>query len=252
MHLPSRLSSSTLGDLLGQLHRHRTSGQLELSELPSARRRSVTGREHRIHLEDGFVYAVDTGFPVRPLGELLWRRGLVGPEAIGRLLSRIGAGDRRAAGEILVAEGLIDARTVTLALRAQLRERMDALYEQIEDAFIRFHPPRPAFFPSRRSGPLLPTDFLHGRPRARDRRSATPRPAAPRPVPARPRDDARAQALRTLGLTGEPALADIRRAFRRLASELHPDCYPNAPADEQRRRLHRFAEISGAYHLLVG
>jgi hypothetical protein len=33
MHLPGRLSSSTLGDLLGSLHRERISGVVELREL---------------------------------------------------------------------------------------------------------------------------------------------------------------------------------------------------------------------------
>jgi DnaJ-domain-containing protein 1 len=50
MHLPGRLSRTTLGDLLGRLHRSHASGALELR---------ARGRRHRIHLERGAVIAVD-------------------------------------------------------------------------------------------------------------------------------------------------------------------------------------------------
>ena len=50
MHLPGRLSRTTLGDLLGRLHRSYSTGALELV---------ARGRRHRIHLERGAVIAVD-------------------------------------------------------------------------------------------------------------------------------------------------------------------------------------------------
>ena len=50
MHLPGRLSRTTLGDLLGRLHRSCSTGALELA---------ARGRRHRIHLERGAVIAVD-------------------------------------------------------------------------------------------------------------------------------------------------------------------------------------------------
>jgi curved DNA-binding protein CbpA len=51
-----------------------------------------------------------------------------------------------------------------------------------------------------------------------------------------------------LGVSRGAGLADVRRAFRRLASALHPDRAP--PGDEERLAA-RFAELSAAYHLLV-
>jgi hypothetical protein len=50
MQLPGRLSRTTLGDLLGRLHRSCATGALELS---------ARGRRHRVHLERGAVIAVD-------------------------------------------------------------------------------------------------------------------------------------------------------------------------------------------------
>src|SRR5262245_19721542 len=60
MHLPGRLSASTLGDLLGALHRDRVTGLLELSEVRRPLGRSVPGRVHRIHLRDGLIAAVES------------------------------------------------------------------------------------------------------------------------------------------------------------------------------------------------
>jgi DnaJ-class molecular chaperone len=43
----------------------------------------------------------------------------------------------------------------------------------------------------------------------------------------------------------------IQKAFRRLASSVHPDRFPNADAAQRARLLSRFAELSAAYHTLV-
>jgi curved DNA-binding protein CbpA len=43
----------------------------------------------------------------------------------------------------------------------------------------------------------------------------------------------------------------IRRAFKRLAMELHPDRHGTSPEDIRARNAARFAEASAAYHLLV-
>jgi hypothetical protein len=64
MHLPGRLSATTLGDLLGALFRDGVSGLLELREVRGPRGLSVPGRVHRIHLRGGLVAAVDT--PLSP------------------------------------------------------------------------------------------------------------------------------------------------------------------------------------------
>lgn len=53
--LPRRLCATTLGDLLGNLHRGRVTGTLELTEV-----RGVTaGRAHKIHLREGLVVGVE-------------------------------------------------------------------------------------------------------------------------------------------------------------------------------------------------
>jgi DnaJ-domain-containing protein 1 len=249
MQLPGRLSSSTLGDLLGALHRDGVTGLLELSEIRGPRGLSVPGRIHRIHLRGGLVIAVDTPLAVPRVGEILRRDGLASADVMRRLGLAIQAGDRRAAGEILAAEGLLAVEAVRVALTTQLRERLDALFE-LEDASIAFRTARP--LPGVRVAPLGPRDFLFGRPRARDRaHEETPPPrSGVRPV-APAADDPRSRALRMLGVDGEAAVSEVRRAFRRLAGALHPDRAAGSSADEQRHISARFAELSAAYHLLV-
>src|SRR5512132_1515723 len=167
MQLPGRLSASTLGDLLGALHRERTSGRLELAEIRGPVGRSVAGRIHRIHLVSGLVTTVETELPVPPLGEILKRRGAFDAAALSRLLRRIDAGDPRTTGEILVTERLARVDAVRAGLEQQLRQRLDALFE-IEDARVAFRTARPSGRELWSARPLAPGDFLHGRPRRRD------------------------------------------------------------------------------------
>jgi len=271
MQLPGRLGASTLGDLLGALHRESITGQLELLELKGPRGTGVPGRRHRIHLCRGLITGVETELQVAPIGEILRREGLVSPVALVRALRRIQAGDRRAAGEILVADGFARPEFIRAGLRKQLKQRVDALFT-LDDAAIAFHTARPFESASARPGPLWPSEFLHGRPRARDRAAGPPssgprsaprpteRPVAqadPEPPPRRsqvgaaPIEDERSQARRLLGLSEGAGPADVRRAFRKLAAELHPDRVATAPPLVQRRNAARFARISAAYHLLV-
>lgn len=185
MILPSRLSATTLGDLLGRLYRQRTSGTLELSELfapPGA-----LSARHRIHLLNGLVSGVETTLTAPPLGELLRREGFLAEHSYRSLLRRIGDGDPRPAGEILIADRMVDAPTVDAALRVQLRMKLDALFE-LADAAVKFYSARPTRFMARRVQPLEPRDFLLGRPRARDRVPESEirprsRPVTPRPAP---------------------------------------------------------------------
>jgi DnaJ-domain-containing protein 1 len=272
MLLPGRLSASTLGDLLGALHRERTSGRLELAEIHGPFGHRVPGRIHRIHLVSGLVTTVETDLPVPPLGEILKRRGALDAAALSRLLHRINAGDRRATGEILVTERLARVDAVRAGLEQQLRQRIDALFD-IEDARIAFRTSRPTGSEIWSARPLAPGDFLHGRPRHRDSappsgRSASPFPGArsapandderapprsgPRvtptpPPPPTPRD----HALALLGLPPRAEAADVRKAFRRLAGRLHPDRFESASLEERKRQAAQFARISAAYHLLV-
>jgi DnaJ-domain-containing protein 1 len=260
MLLPGRLSASTLGDLLGALHRERTSGRLELIEIRGPQGRSVPGRAHRIHLASGFVTAVDTELPVPPLGEILKRKGTLDSALLVTLLRRLDAGDPRSTGEILVHERMARAEAVRAGLEQQLRQRLDALFG-LEDAQIAFRVARPTSPESWSARPLAPDDFLHGRPRRRDGAKAPPRrPGAPanddrEPPRSGPRValvvTARDQALALLGLDQRAEAAEVRKAFRRLAGQLHPDRFESAPLEERRQQAVRFARISAAYHVLV-
>lgn len=260
MLLPGRLSASTLGDLLGALHRERTSGRLELSEIRGPQGRSVPGRTHRVHLSSGLVTGVETALPVPPLGEILKRKGALDSALLVTLLRRIDAGDPRSTGEILVTERLARADVVRAALEQQLRQRLDALFG-IEDARISFRVARPTGSESWSARPLAPEDFLRGRPRHRDGHKAPPRSVGSaanddrEPPRSGPRValavTARDHALALLGLDQRAEAAEVRRAFRRLAGQLHPDRFESAPVDERVKQAARFARISAAYHVLV-
>ena len=63
MDLPGRLRATTLGDLLGALHRARVNGTLELAE--------DRGRLHRVHLAQGLVAAVELDAASPSLAEIL-------------------------------------------------------------------------------------------------------------------------------------------------------------------------------------
>lgn len=262
MQLPSRLSTSTLGDLLGALYRQKTTGLLELCELWTPSGSTVPGRQHRIQLHAGLVTAVETPLRVPRIGEILAREGHAAEPSIQRLAALVAAERGRRMGEVLVAAGLVPASAVERALRIQLRARLEALFG-IEEATICFHTARPLAGSLREVGPLSPRDFLHGRPRARDRHRRVAGAGAARSVPpwgadagrgASPRvarvDERRRRALELLGLGEGATEAEIRRAFRRLAAGLHPDRGAALPGDGAVRTA-RFAELSAAYHLLV-
>jgi hypothetical protein len=241
MQLPGRLSGTTLGDLLGRAHRARASGTLELIETtgPSA------GRRHRIQLDRGLVAAVDSGMRVARLGDILREQGFIGDDSLRRLSRGLAEAPGSRTGEILVRHVRISPSLVSAALRRQLRLKLDELF-RLEDAEVRFHVPRPCDDPTR-PVPLSPREFLHGRPRARDRRPG----AAPAPRRSVGREKARARAFGVLGLDVGATREAVQRAFRRLAAAVHPDRHPDASALQRAELMKRFAELSAAYHLLV-
>ncbi|HEY4013100.1 MAG TPA: J domain-containing protein [Polyangiaceae bacterium] len=229
MQLPGRLRATTLGDLLGVLHRACATGTLELVE--------DRGRTHRIHLGQGLVAAVELDGTAASLAEILRTDGAADDDVLRRSLLRAMASNRLH-GEVLVHEFRVSPKVVDSALRRQILERLAAL-EKLSDARIAFRvavrPPAWAL----RSVPLAPRDFLHGRSRARER-SAPPRETATGP-----------SAWRVLGVAPGTDMAEIKRAYRRLARAVHPDLHPGA-TDEERRALEvRFAEITEAYRAVA-
>lgn len=279
------------------LHRESTTGTLELTErwlMPGV----STG--HYVHLRSGLVADVETNLSkTPPLGEFLRREGFLTDAGYRMLMAWINRRDRRSTGEILVSERLADAAIVEAALRVQVRMKLDALFD-LNDALVTFHAAGPARRGARRVHPLTPRDFLHGRPRARDRsptsevrprtrpviwpdvfhsyeppyeeaHSKTPPPpsgtrasqshhahASASNDHAKPASrflhlapDVRQRALSKLGLPLSADENDVKRAFRKLAVELHPDKHATASSHYRDRSAARFAEVSEAYHLLV-
>jgi DnaJ-domain-containing protein 1 len=231
VNLPGRLSRTTLGDLFGTLHRARATGVLELLERVGAR----AGTSHRVYFSSGLVDRIDTADDEPRLGELLLREGALDKEALRRLLLCLVEGSGRRTGEVVMSELSVSDAVVSAALKAQLRGRLDNVF-RLSDAEVRFHVRRP---PSR-GGPVAllgPREFLHGRRRARGDGSTRP---------GSDKDDA----YRVLGLTEGASAATVRQAFRRLASEHHPDRHPGASSEELATLVRRFSRISAAYHRL--
>jgi DnaJ-domain-containing protein 1 len=242
MLLPGRLAATTLGDLFGRLHRGRATGLLELIEVPVGFT-AVPGRAHGVHFASGVITAVDTVLGAHRLGDLLRSRGLLDDPGARRLAECLARGDRRPAGEILAAEGLVPRGVVTAALRGQLRSKLDALF-RLEDAAVRFRVARPR---PHATIPLTPSEFLHGRVRHRDRGVEAAADDKPNQAALDPR---RSAALAALGVGDDATPETIRRAFRRLAADLHPDRHAGTGDAERERRTAMFARITAAYHAL--
>ncbi len=231
--LPGRLRATTLGDLLGVLHRAGASGTLELTE--------DRGRTHRVHITSGLVTSVELDGASPPLTDLLKTAGALDDMTIRRAVLRA-LTSQRLVGEVLASDFHVSPNVIDVALRDQLVLRLRAL-ESIEDARVGFRacvrPPREAL----RDRPLQASEFLRGRRRARDRDAKT---QTPTPAPSR---DSSAYTL--LGVERDADAAEIRRAFRRLARELHPDRHPEASEGERRALALKFAQVAAAYQALV-
>jgi DnaJ-domain-containing protein 1 len=132
VELPGLLERSTLGDVLGALHRERVTGALRLDELGAG-----AGHQHVIHWRDGLIHHVETT--------------RVAPRA------RWSSGDPRR----------VAVRRWTFAdgSKQQRLERLEALFE-LTQARISFRVM--GHRPMRTAEPLAPEDFLHGRRRQRD------------------------------------------------------------------------------------
>ena len=232
MHLPGRLRTTSLGDLLGTLYRAGATGTLELAEM--------RGRTHRIHMLRGYVAAVELDGASASLAEMLRRTEAIDEDTLRRSLLRA-MSSRRLHGEVLVRDFRLSPSVVDDALRGQLRQRLEVL-ERLGDAQICFRvavrPPRGALT----DVPLRPQEFLGGRRRARDRRADTPTPAR-----AAPRGDA----WHVLGVRPGADVGEVKRAYRRLVHQTHPDLHPHASPDERRSLALRFQQVTEAYRQLV-
>jgi hypothetical protein len=239
MYLPGRLSRTTLGDLLGMLHRASASGVLEVLEPSGAR----AGRGHRVFVAGGMVDGVETLDPGPPLGELLAREGALDRDALTKLLRKLALDPSLRAGEVLVSERLANEALVAAALRWQLCARLESVF-RLADGLIRFHV-RPAVTRGRLGAVLGPREFLHGRRRARaeggSRATASVRESSQR-----------AEALAVLGVESDADAATVRRAFRRLAAVHHPDRHPGAGASELSDLVRKFTRITAAYQVVAG
>lgn len=239
MQLPGRLKATTLGDLLGSLHRGEVSGTLELAE--------PTGRTHRIHLARGLVTAVEIDRAAASLSEILHAEENIDDDVLRRSLLRAMA-SRRLHGEVLIRDFRLSPEVVGRAVRRQMMLRIQML-EELADAQVLYRvtmrPPRGALTDS----PLEPVEFLVGRKRARDRaESGTYRASSGMPGAI---DHARLGAFRMLGVPNGSPDDDIKRAYRRLVRQYHPDLHPDANHDERSALSSRLREITAAYKQLV-
>jgi DnaJ-domain-containing protein 1 len=228
MNLPGRLRMTTLGDLLGTLHRAGASGTLELAE--------DSGRTHRVYLSSGFVVAVEIDGAAPTLAEILKSERRVDDDLLRRSLLRA-MSSQRLHGDVLVRDFRIDEGVVDEALRRQLGSRLERL-EHLADARVLFRVavrvPRNAIT----ERPLQASQFLAGKRRAREPRS--PEAAAGRHA-----------AHRILGVSAEADPSEIRSAYRKLARAFHPDLHPAASEDERRALSARFQAVTEAYRALV-
>ena len=233
MLVASHLARSTLGDVLGQLHRAKVTGVLVLEETGAR-----TGCVHAIHLFEGSPRAISSQGP--RLGELLTERG---GRARGRLADAVAQqreGDPRLMGEVLCELGE-EPRAVEDTMEQQTRARLEPLYA-LPDARVRFHSalfddvaPRAWVKAARAARPLSPSAFLHGRPRAKPRDTAA---------------DERRELLRLLDVAEGASAATLREAFKRRVHELHPD---RPMSDEQRAtRTKTLARLLGLYQRITG
>ena len=236
MQLPGRLSSTTLGDLLGALFREQAKGALEIVER--------TGRVHRVFLDAGRVTAVELDRESPTLGDLLRRERVLDDDTMRRSLLRALA-QRRLHGEVLVSDFHLSEDLVGRVVRTQMSLRLAAL-ERIGDSELRFRVavrmPREAVTPA-----LSPETFLHGRKRKRDEIDRTPRAWPVVPTECSSRRDAR----RVLGVPLYATTDDVKRAYRALVRQTHPDLHPRATLDERRELGRKLAAVTSAYQALV-
>lgn len=193
VELPGSLERSTLGDVLGALHRDRVTGTLTLQEVGAA-----PSHQHVIVWRDGLIHHVETS----------------------RRLAAAASRGRHAAAHWTQAG----------PDRAELLARLEALFD-LTRARLSFRVMGPR--PPRTSVPLGPSEFLHGRRRSRDAGTTSPPPPAAAPAVSSPETPrARAlRTLGLQGEPGTDAVrAAFRQLARRWHPDRHPGASEQARA----------------------
>jgi DnaJ-domain-containing protein 1 len=196
------------------------------------------------------------------LGDLLGTVGRGGVTGVVTLTETTGPSAGRRHQVHFDRGAIVAIETDAEAVRGEdddILERLAGLF-RIADAVVQFHVLRVMPRGGAAARPLPAIDAVRGRPRARDR-GCSVRGFGDRDDSDDDSDEAslapladgrRSAALRVLGLDEHADPASIRRAFRALAARVHPDRATTADRNERRRLEQTFAELSSAYHVLMG
>lgn len=249
MQLPSNLSRSTLGDLLGACHRAQKSGALVLTE--------PNGRTHCVYFERGLVQGVRLERAHPTLSHYVAVREDAPPKELLRQALLHSLSSQRVLGEVLSEQRLLPPEALNAALRAQLEAQLRTL-EAVRQASVHFAPSLRAPQRGVCRAPLPPEVFLHGRVRARERHGARGPMASgaawqpQRPAtPAMDRERAgRERAAARLGVPLGANEATLRAAYRQRAKALHPDRHLDAGPARQAQLEQELCELNDAYSLL--
>jgi DnaJ-domain-containing protein 1 len=248
MILPGRLALTTLGDLFGMCFRASVSGTLELTEDAGP----VSGRAHRLHFQHGLIRGVETPLGAPPLGELLVSDGSLSRKQHFELMARLCGSPEKTTGQWIAESHWVQADTLRRAVHRQWCDRVAALFG-LGDARVAYRITRAFVQSAIDAQPLPPEVFLYGKPRSRDRHAQQTAPRADA-VPHHDlahRDPAHIRALLSLGLTPQSSASDIKKAFHRMVSRLHPDRHLAAPPSQQDAARRRFEQVMNAYNTLM-
>lgn len=224
------LGAVSLGDAIARLVRSSATGTLSITERD--------GTAHAVRFARGYVVRVELGRGSDLIGERLVHDGYVSVRDLRASLRRALA-SRRRLGDVLVRDFGVSGPSVVATLRRQALSRLARL-DALAQAELAFSP---ADATACDDEPLGHADFYRGRARARDRAPARPSRCA--------RRGRSTPAHRTLGVEIDATPREIKRAYRHLARELHPDAHPFASANERAELARAFSELTDAYRELV-
>jgi len=240
-----RLEDTTVGDLVAQIYRRGATGILVIE---------AHARQHRVLFRRGYLKAIKLEGHFLPLGDRLLAAGEITREHHRRSVEAVASGSALQ-GETLVRLGAISAERLRIELEAQARERI-AILVGCSSGRWRFEDGSAG-----EPGLLLhPLNLVRGTPRrrgvgraggmGRGRPASTARPEPGR-YSLRGMGTARRPAHVVLGVAPDASPETIRREYRRLALELHPDRHPGLDEPARRQLEGRFAEATAAYDALL-